>query len=584
MNRISGEIGGRSKRYVTAAPFIIVAAVAAHIQGAAASTCPAFGADTDCGILITVTDAGATVQSTGQGPYDGSDDTLIGVINNSAAPLKSLILTSSLTIFAFDGDGVDTYGAPGNSTDTTGYGGPNAYFTNANGTGTSGTVNFITPLAAKGGTAYFSLENALGSACATFVNNSITTSVGGALSADKKPTTFMATFKPGAGLTLAQAAKQCGFTNFDWQQKITMRPTPSNLMQTGNPTPLTAPPPFFDPPKGGYTYPSSTVGASVDLSYPFYYDALTNNGAELAAHETGGTALTFDDTPKNPCLPGGVGCNGGQHARSGSYDAFTTHLMGILPGFSGGDCVALGTCVDLGIGFTWKSTYNWNTGGVSQTKSSPLSDASDGTGGVTLISVQNTTTYGGVVVTGINGQQQQQGQGAQLTNGRACNGTYTGTFAGDIDVTAGQICTLSAAKIVGHVHNNGGTLAIEESAIDGNVHSERGAVSVTSFSAIDGHLTIENTPDQSTTQICDSVVTGDGRVKRNEGIVQIGSNNPATCGGNVFARDLDVEENRGPLSILGNTIEDTLACYLNTALTAEGNKARDPDGQCRLSR
>ncbi|MDP9052557.1 MAG: DUF5305 domain-containing protein [Acidobacteriota bacterium] len=66
-----------------------------------------------------------------------------------------------LGIFGFESDGIDTFGAPGNGTDTTGYGGPDAFFSAINGGATSGTVNFITPIAANGGTQYFSLEEAI---------------------------------------------------------------------------------------------------------------------------------------------------------------------------------------------------------------------------------------------------------------------------------------------------------------------------------------------------------------------------------------------------------------------------------------
>ncbi len=69
-------------------------------------------------------------------------------------------MTSTNNIFGFDGDGIDTYGAPSNPMDNTGYGGPKAYFTNINAGQTSGRVNFITPIP-PGGTAYFSLENVL---------------------------------------------------------------------------------------------------------------------------------------------------------------------------------------------------------------------------------------------------------------------------------------------------------------------------------------------------------------------------------------------------------------------------------------
>src|SRR5262249_39711981 len=144
----------------------------------AKAQCPPVGVDTGCGLVITVTDTGATVSVTGQPPYDDIEDTLIGVVNNSKLPIKALRLKSGTDAFGFDGDGIDTFGIPGNAMDNTGYGGPNAYFTNISSDLTTGTVNFIVPIA-PGGTGYFSLEESLGAAtaCSTIINNSLKTQV-----------------------------------------------------------------------------------------------------------------------------------------------------------------------------------------------------------------------------------------------------------------------------------------------------------------------------------------------------------------------------------------------------------------------
>lgn len=131
--------------------------------------CPAAGQDTECGTLIIVTDTGSSIYYSGQGPYDGNDDTLVGVINlSTTTALNSLNLSSNVDIMGFDNDGVDTFlqkamnGAfAGDQQDTTTYGGPNTYFTNISVDNTSGTANFSTPIAANGGTTYFSLENKL---------------------------------------------------------------------------------------------------------------------------------------------------------------------------------------------------------------------------------------------------------------------------------------------------------------------------------------------------------------------------------------------------------------------------------------
>ncbi|MEG9434674.1 PEP-CTERM sorting domain-containing protein [Edaphobacter sp. HDX4] len=154
----------------------------------AAPLCPAVGVATDCNIVLTVgadgslaSSAGASLRST----YDGSEDVIIGVLNNSDSPISSLSLSATgVPIFAFDGDGIDTFGIvknPGNP-DTTGYGGPNAYFTNVAPNYASGVVNFITPIAPGGGFDFFSLEEAI-----TF------TQIGGSTgpSAVPEPSTFL---------------------------------------------------------------------------------------------------------------------------------------------------------------------------------------------------------------------------------------------------------------------------------------------------------------------------------------------------------------------------------------------------------
>lgn len=133
----------------------------------AASVCPAIGGATaGCDLIITVTDSGTTITpgpsfSLNGGTYDGADDTLIGIINNSSSALSLINLSSTTDIFGFDGDGITGYGSPGNTMDPSGYGGPNTYFTNISANGRSGTANFINALAAGGGSTYFGLEEAL---------------------------------------------------------------------------------------------------------------------------------------------------------------------------------------------------------------------------------------------------------------------------------------------------------------------------------------------------------------------------------------------------------------------------------------
>ena len=134
--------------------------VAAITSGpAVAATCPVIGSSSDCSLIITLNaDGSFTATTTGIGPYDGSDDTLVGVINNGTGFLSSLTLSSSTDIFGFDGDGIDGY-AGGGSYGVTGYEGPNTSFTVTD--AFNGSVNFLNGGLAPGATAYFALEENL---------------------------------------------------------------------------------------------------------------------------------------------------------------------------------------------------------------------------------------------------------------------------------------------------------------------------------------------------------------------------------------------------------------------------------------
>jgi hypothetical protein len=137
-----------------------------------------------CGAVITVTSVDSkgnanawsvTIPNNsgtpGNGnPYDGVDDILVGIVNNSGSTLNSITLTSSDTtfggIFGFDGDGpcnwafelygvsTDCFNGAPSESDPYDYAGPNNEFTNITNTSctttenglcaTSGTVTFFT--------------------------------------------------------------------------------------------------------------------------------------------------------------------------------------------------------------------------------------------------------------------------------------------------------------------------------------------------------------------------------------------------------------------------------------------------------
>src|SRR5215469_3484012 len=85
------------------------------VTPAAANVCPAVGSDADCGIIINITSVSGGVGSytITKGPsfgipYDGIEDTLVGVVNNSGGTVTSIHLTSKTDIFGFDGDGASS--------------------------------------------------------------------------------------------------------------------------------------------------------------------------------------------------------------------------------------------------------------------------------------------------------------------------------------------------------------------------------------------------------------------------------------------------------------------------------------------
>ena len=74
----------------------------------AASICPGLGIiGPGCNEIITINQNGSTTVSEGAYPstaYDGSDDQLVGVINNSGRTVNSILVTGP-DIADFDGDG-----------------------------------------------------------------------------------------------------------------------------------------------------------------------------------------------------------------------------------------------------------------------------------------------------------------------------------------------------------------------------------------------------------------------------------------------------------------------------------------------
>ncbi len=142
---------------------VVLAAVAGFwlfvtgTASAAFTQCPPTGYDTGCAVLFTVNPDGSITTQTdaSQPPFEGVEDSLVGVQNNSGGSLKSMTISGS-GIFGFDGDGAcsglyqggpnfpGTYPTqPGCPFGPTGYEGPGTSFVivDAN----NGTVLFYPP-------------------------------------------------------------------------------------------------------------------------------------------------------------------------------------------------------------------------------------------------------------------------------------------------------------------------------------------------------------------------------------------------------------------------------------------------------
>lgn len=160
---------------VAALAFVAVPAHATVVSGG--NSCPQAGSSSvgaaytssvatsgTCNIVITFNaDGSIGTAIANPNPYDGSDDQLVGVVNNTSHSITSFSISGPDTgnggPFGFDGDGICNYTpfVSNSQTCNGAYLGGASSFSGINGTNTSGTVNFA-GIAAGGGTSYFSLE------------------------------------------------------------------------------------------------------------------------------------------------------------------------------------------------------------------------------------------------------------------------------------------------------------------------------------------------------------------------------------------------------------------------------------------
>jgi hypothetical protein len=194
---------------------------------------------------------------------------------------------------------------------------------------------------------------------------------------------------------------------------------------------------------------------------------------------------------------------------------------------------------EIGGNGTWTGNVNVNRSGVGITVLTP---------GVTYTSLSKVT---------------YNAPSSVPVSGTACNGVYSGTFAGDVDVSAGQTCTFVSGGITGNLRQRGGNLLLGGATVGGDVEIHGGTFSVGPSVEIGGDLRIHNIPDgTAANQICGATIKGNLHIKSNGTPIQIGS-----CPGNVVDGNLIVEDNTAATSIYNTTVGGNIVDHNNTAAT-----------------
>jgi lysophospholipase L1-like esterase len=169
-----------------------------------------------------------------------------------------------------------------------------------------------------------------------------------------------------------------------------------------------------------------------------------------------------------------------------------------------------------------------------------------------------------------------------LTSGNNCNGTYYGTFKGNLNVSTNQTCILVGGGVTGNITKNGGSLGIGNVTIVGNVQVQGGgAFSVGPAAIINNDLQIQNDPaGMASSQVCGSTVKGNLQFHNNGSPVVIGWAAP-WCAGNRIGGNLEVNNNTASIAIYNNTVGGNVEVQTNSAATQVFNNTIKQSLQCQ---
>jgi polyvinyl alcohol dehydrogenase (cytochrome) len=165
-------------------------------------------------------------------------------------------------------------------------------------------------------------------------------------------------------------------------------------------------------------------------------------------------------------------------------------------------------------------------------------------------------------------------------NGNNCTTVNTGTYTGNVTVSAGQTCTFSNGGVRGNVTLNGGTIALRSNSfVTGNLQiTGAGTFSIGPAASIGGDLQIQNLlAGPGTNTVCGASITGDLQFTNNGAAVTIGS---SSCAGNTVGGNLQIQNNTAPVAVFSNHVSSNLQCSGNSSITGGNNTAASKQGQC----
>jgi hypothetical protein len=145
-------------------------------------------------------------------------------------------------------------------------------------------------------------------------------------------------------------------------------------------------------------------------------------------------------------------------------------------------------------------------------------------------------------------------------SGGACNGIYTGTFNGNVTVSASQMCHFTSGGIIGNVTLNGGTFHLSNAAVRGNVQGSGGTLILENATVV-GNVEIRNGGVFS----IGTTVSGNLQFQNDGTAVQIGA--ASRCAGNTIGGNLQVQNNAASTTLFNNTVGGNTQDQNSTAPT-----------------